>query len=139
MGRLATVLRGISQFPKTLDDLVQVLSRFESNISAAIESLDRDKADAMWCLPLTDREYNMKLGEVAVVDTTAGNVTVYLPIATRGNQNKTCGVIHVDTSNFINVRSRGQLVQGHATDVVSTIGFWQYISTGTGWYRPDIA
>jgi hypothetical protein len=135
MGRLATVLRGISQFPKTLDDLVQVLSRFESNISAAIESLDRDKADAMWVTARIDRETQLKIGEIAVVDTSAGNVSVYLPIATTGNQNRTCGVIHTGSTNAVQVRSRGQLVQGSAYDSLTAIGFSTYISTGLGWYR----
>ena len=135
MGRLATVLRGISQFPKTIDELVLVLSRFEANIDAAFASVDRDKADAMWCLPLTDREYSARIGEIVVVDTSAANVNVYLPIATGGNQNKTCGVIHIGSSNAVQVRSRGQLVQGAAYDSLTAIGWETYISTGKGWYR----
>lgn len=138
MGRLASVvLRGINQFPKTLDALVQVLSRFEANVAKAIDQLDGDKLDAIWPTTVNESTYQLRLGEVAIVSTMTANVDAYLPVSSPGNQGRFCGIIHTDHNFAVFARSVGQLVQGKSYDSLPSVGLYLYYSTGTGWYRTD--
>lgn len=135
MGILSPVFRNISQFPKSLDALAPVLSRFEGNIADAFTGLLKCRQPQ---LTVTERKTSIVQGrvdEVVSVDTSGANVPVLLPVATPDNKGHLVGVLKTASANSAIVECVGQLVQGAASDTLSTAGLYLYLSTGAAWWR----
>lgn len=136
MGRIAGIarsglMRGIRQFLP--DKLVEQLSRFEGNISEALDMVENGSLAVFTPVTATTAVHQAVIGELVNVP---GACTVQLPVASIQNAGRGMVIVHRQSaSGTVSVWSI-QNIEGAASDTLpAVVGTWLYVSLGDSWGR----
>ena len=127
------LMAGIKQF--IVEKLPEQLSRFEKNVSDALDSQRSYSLDSFDVFTAPDAIYLAHVGDLVKVP---GACVVHLPVASP--QNAGWGMVAVNRQSATGAvtvdSSVGQLVNGVATDTLpAALGTWLFVSLGDGWGR----
>ncbi len=114
------------------------LSRFEDNMAETFQAFASVMAIKLQPTNRKTLTYAAKLGELVMVDTSAGDVPATMPVATPANAGQMIGFVKLSASNVINlsVIDGSDTLNGGPTQPVggASIGLTLFISSGEGWY-----
>ena len=111
-------------------NLERQLSQAEANTDEAIKSLSSAAMPLLSATDVKTAAYTAKVEELVVCE---GTFVLTLPIATKKNVTRYCGVLV--RSGTVTVSCVSGNVQGAAADALATNGLRLYVSDGSGWWR----
>ncbi len=117
--------------------LSRQLGQLEANVAETLASVGQVHAVAPKPTNRKTTTYAAKLGEMVLVDTTAGNAAVTLPVSSPQNAGQTIVVVMLSASNTCNVScvdGSSTINQGPLKALSGAIGVTVFWSTGIGWY-----
>ncbi len=132
----APAFKQVKQFDPD-DDLARKLVAFEGNVAETFLAVGQVLAVKLKPTARQTIRYQAKVGDLVMVDTAAGDVSVTMPAPTPANAGQTIGFVKLSASNNINLSSADgrDTVNAGPTDIISgAIRFVTYISSGAGWY-----
>lgn len=112
-------------------ELSRQVGDLEDNVRDALNQTADGALGLLVPTNLKTSAYAAMIGELVVA---SGTFLVTLPVASPQNAGAIVGVIVTDAGT-ISVASASGLVQGVATDALSTTGLFLYESNGVGWWR----
>lgn len=105
---------------------------FQDNVANALSRIATQALPKLAPTNLKTADYTSALDDLVIV---GASMKVILPVAAAQNNGRVVGVVVQNGTATVTSQS---LVQGAATDALSAIGLYIYVSTGTAWWRPTI-
>ena len=130
-------MRLVNNFEPTSPEGDRQIGQFEQNVSDEFDALEEVVALKLKPTNRKTSDYKAKLGDLVMVDTLGGDVSITLPVSTPRNAGQVVGVAMMSASNICNVGVH----DGTATvNLVATksftgaIGMHVFYSAGNGWW-----
>lgn len=114
----------------TEKDLLRQVTSFEGNVADALDQISQQAQPRLVPTNLKTTTYTAQEEDLIPAQ---GTFTITLPVANSQNAGRFIGI--VVRSGTITVNALSGQVQGGATDTLSSVGFFLYISDGVGWWR----
>lgn len=132
-----TELRRISLFEgNSPESLQRQVRQLEDNSAEAVRKLDAAFLPVLVPTNTKTGNYIASIGEMVIVDSSAGNIAVTAPVATVKNAGRCFAVVRKSAANAVVVAAVSGLVTGAASDTLpTTLRIYLFFSDGTGWWR----
>ena len=130
-------MRLVNNFEPTSPEGERQIGQFEQNVSDEFDALEKVVARKLIPTSRKTSDYQAKLGEIVMVDTLGGDVTVTLPVSSPRNVGSRIVVVMLSASNTCHVKA----IDGSATINLTTsvgmgmvVGLTIFYSAGIGWF-----